>query len=159
MRLALLRKLEARASTVKRAAAGAGIVWSRDDPRVTRELEPGELAAADMPVAVAEGESPAVVLDASDLGFVHDAAGLVAGRMTEVDGSLAQRAPRSTGAGRRQRQISRRAAALRLVARFSGGAASLTRGRHQSRSHDGRAPYEPRASRVLVPSRVLGFSS
>ena len=82
------RKLEARASTVKRAAAGAGIVWSRDDPRVTRELEPGELAAADMPVAVAEGESPAVVLDASDLGFVHDAAGLVAGRMTEVDGSL-----------------------------------------------------------------------
>lgn len=76
MRLALLRKLEARASTVKRAAAGAGIVWSRDDVRVTRELEPGELAAVDMHVAVPEGESPAVVrmvervtLDAWDLGF------------------------------------------------------------------------------------------
>ena len=95
MRLAVLRKLESRASTVKRAAAGVGIVWSRDDLRVTSELEPGELAAVDMHVAVPEGESPAVVrmvervtLDASDLGFVYDAAGLVAGRMTEADGSL-----------------------------------------------------------------------
>ena len=84
----MLRKLEARASTVKRAAAGVGIVWSRDDLRITRELEPGELVAVEMHVAVPEGESPAVVLDASDLGFVYDAAGLVAGRMTEVDGSL-----------------------------------------------------------------------
>ena len=93
----MLRKLEARASTARRAAAagGVGIVWSRDDLRITRELEPGELVAVDMHVVVPEGEAPAAVrmvervtTDVSDLGWVYDAAGAVVGRMTEVDGSL-----------------------------------------------------------------------
>jgi hypothetical protein len=70
-------------------------VWSRDDLRIAGGLDPGELVAVDMYVLAPEGESPAAVrmvervtLDASDLGFVYDAAGALVGRMTEVDGSL-----------------------------------------------------------------------
>jgi hypothetical protein len=95
VRQSSLKKLEARASTARRVAGGVGIVWSRDDVRVVRALEPGELVAVDMTILEPAGESPAAVrmvervtLDPCDLGFVYDAGGAVIGRMTELDGSL-----------------------------------------------------------------------
>jgi hypothetical protein len=98
VRQSSLKKLEARAFAARRAAGGVGIVWSRDDVRVKRELEPGELVAVDMhrigSVGVGVDQTwcvrvvERVTLEEEDLGWVYDAAGVVVGRVTESDGSM-----------------------------------------------------------------------
>jgi hypothetical protein len=46
VRQSVLKKLEARVSVSRRI--GCATVWTRDESRIVRELEPGEFVAADM---------------------------------------------------------------------------------------------------------------
>lgn len=98
LRESALQRLEARAGSWSRAAAGIGIVWTRDESRVERELDPGEWIAVDMYRVLSVGRNgdqtwcvrvvERVTRDEWDLGWVYDAAGAVIGRVTESDGSM-----------------------------------------------------------------------
>jgi hypothetical protein len=106
-------RLEVRGRLAAPCLDGVGLVWSRDEVRVTRDLEPGELIAIDMyqleGYVPYEGAAPdtwgarleeRVTRDTQDLGFVYDVAGQVIGQVVELDGGMISwraRAPLARG--------------------------------------------------------------
>jgi hypothetical protein len=90
-----LERLEASAAETSECV-GVGLAWSDCDERVeAAQLEPGEYIAADVHML---GElcpgverwlvRERITRDLSDLGWLHDEAGDVVGRVTAIDGSL-----------------------------------------------------------------------
>jgi hypothetical protein len=95
----LLRAVERLESAAAAAApVGVGLVWTRDEALVDRDLEAGEYVACDVRRVVSIGEGgellwcvrleERVTRDRSDLGFVYGPGGEVAGRVVALDGSL-----------------------------------------------------------------------